>query len=61
MAKEMLGVEGDAMRCDIGEELRNPSLRFGFRMLPQYRTPAVLAFRRKVAQAIREERRHGNH
>jgi len=59
-AKEMLGLRGDAIRCDIEAELANPSLSFGFRMLPAYRTPRVLAFRREVAQAIREERRHGN-
>ena len=54
-AKEMMGQRGNAIRCDIEAELRNPSVLFGFRMLPQYRTAAIREFRREVAQAIRRD------
>ena len=55
-AKELLGIHGDAQRCDIAGELREPSPRFAFRMLPQYRTKAANQLRRDVAHAIRDER-----
>ena len=56
-AKDLLHVKADAQRCDIAAELRAPSLRFSFRYLPQHRPADCIAFRREVANAIREERR----
>ena len=60
-AKELLGIDPrvNAMRCDIGEELREPSPIFVFRARPEYRTEAARELRRLVAKAIREERRAG--
>jgi len=56
-AKDLLHIKADAQRCDIESELRSPSLRFSFRYLPQHRPADCIAFRREVANAIREERR----
>lgn len=56
MAKELLHIQGDAQRCDLDKELREPSPRFAFRMLPAFRTKAGNALRRQVAAAIRRER-----
>lgn len=55
-AKDLLNEYGDVTRCDIGEELRRPSLRFSFRYLPKHRPASCIEFRRKVADAIRAER-----
>lgn len=56
-AKQLAGIVGDAVRCDIEAELADPSPAFGFRMLPQYRSEGAKKLRKLVADAIRAERR----
>jgi len=56
-AKQLVGIAGNAVRCDIAAELADPSPAFGFRMLPAYRNAGVRKLRKQVADAIRAERR----
>jgi len=56
IAKQMLGIQGNVMRCDIDQELLKTSPISLFRAKRQYRTDAANQLRRLVAFRMRSNR-----